>query len=725
MKSIRNLCLILAVTAFMFACSNNRQSHIILTQEDFPSPPLAITRPDTFKEFGHLRIDNYFWLKEKKNPEVMNYLHAENTYCDTVMAHTKGLQETLFNEFKSRLKEDDQTFPILNNGYYYYNRTVKDKQYPVYCRKQGDTTATEEIIFDVNQMAEGHEAFVFGTYDVSPDNRLAALLYNTTGSSVEADLKVKDLVSGKYLDDHITETRSFAWANDNRTIFYTSNNKSLRSYRVFRHILGDKNPDQLIYEEKDELFNVEVTKSKTKDFIIITSSSFNTSEVRLIPSDLPQSEPKIFMPRKKNVEYYVQHHKSCFYILYKDTLVINRMVYQAPLQGYEDMKSWKTVVKHEPNVKIQDISVFDKFMGLFVRANGLNEIRILSLESGEMKQITFPEPAYYVAPIETPEYQSALFRYAYTSLNRPWTFYDYDTEKNTSRKLKVQEIPGGFNPENYVVERLWALAPDSVKVPMAIIYRKGLRKDGNNPALLEGYGSYGYNTDATFRLSLFSLIDRGFVYGLAQVRGGSELGEQWYENGRMMKKKNTFTDFIACAENLVNEKFTSPSLLGIKGGSAGGLLMGAVTNMQPNLFKVVIAQAPFVDIINTMLDESLPLTTQEYEQWGNPHEEAAYNYMISYSPYDNVKAMAYPNILATTGWNDSQVLCHEPAKWVAKFRTMKTDNNIILLKTNMESGHAGATGRYDNLKELAFQYAFLLDRMGKQDVKPASSKKDL
>jgi oligopeptidase B len=720
MKFIRNLCLFLAVATIFFSCFRNNNSTIFLTQKSFPVPPAALIKPDTFQEFEHLRIDNYFWLKDKKNPEVLNYLLTENSYCDTVMAHTKGLQETLFNEFKSRIKEDDQSFPALDNGYYYYDRTVKDKQYPVFCRKPGDTTAAEQIIFDVNQMAEGYPAFVFGGYAVSPDNRLAAFIYNTTGSSVEADLKVKDLVTGKNLDDHITGARTFTWANDNKTIIYTGNDKSLRSYRVFHHRLGDKNPDRLIYEEKDELFNVEVTKTKTKDFILITSASFNSSEVRLLPADSPQAEPKVFRPRKKNVEYFVQQHKSCFYILYKDTLVKNRMVYQAPVKGYEDMKTWKIVVEHNPNVKIQDLSVFDRFLGLFVRTNGLNEIRILSLPSGEMKQITFPEQVYNVAPVETPEYQSTQFRYAYNSLNRPLTIYDYDTEKNTSKKLKVQVIPGGFNPEEYVVERLWALASDSTKVPMAVIYRKGLNKDGNNPALLEGYGSYGYSTDANFRFSLFSLIDRGFVYGIAQVRGGSELGEQWYEDGKMMKKMNTFSDFVACAENLVKEKYTSPSLLGIRGGSAGGLLMGAVTNMRPDLFKVVIAGAPFVDIINTMLDESLPLTTQEYEQWGNPHEKAAYDYMMSYSPYDNVKATAYPNILATTGLNDSQVLCHEPAKWVAKLRAMKTDNNIVLLKTNMESGHGGATGRYDYLKEVAFQFAFLLDRMGKQDVKPIS-----
>ncbi|MCX6271282.1 MAG: S9 family peptidase [Bacteroidetes bacterium] len=682
-------------------------------QNDFPKPPVAVVKPDTFKEFGHIRIDNYFWLKNKKDPKVIEYLKAENAYCDTVMASTKGLQDTLFKEIKGRIKEDDQSVPQLDNGYYYYNRTIKDKQYSVYCRKKGDTTATEEVVFDENQMAEGHDAFILAVFLVSPDNRLAAYMFNTTGSYAEYDLKIKDLVTGKDLEDHIKGVGSFTWANDNKTLFYTGINKALRSCKVFRHGLGDKKPDQLIYEEKDEIFTVGLTKSNTKDFIFIYSGSFNTSEVRLLPADKPLSEPKIFMARKKDVEYDVQHHKTCFYVRYKDPQVKNAMIYQAPLKGYEDMKSWKPLVNHDPKVKIESFSTFEKFISLFVRANGLNEIRILNLATGAISPITFPEPVYTIFPAGTHEYNTVQYRYGYGSLNRPWTTYDYDTEKHTSKILKVQEVPGGFNPDDYVVERLWATASDGVKVPMAIVYKKGLKKDGKNPVLLEGYGSYGYSTDANFRVSVFSLLSRGFIYGIAQVRGGSEMGEQWYEDGKMMKKMNTFTDFIACAENLVKEKFTTPDLLGIRGGSAGGLLMGAVTNLRPDLFHVVIAQVPFVDVINTMLDKDLPLTTQEYEQWGNPNEEAAYNYIMKYSPYDNVKAQAYPNILATAGLNDSQVSYHEPAKWVAKLRAVKTDNNIILLKTNMESGHGGATGRYDYLKEIAFDFAFLLDRMGR------------
>jgi oligopeptidase B len=713
MKAIRNLFLLAVVSAVIFSCFRTSQAPVVLTQDSFPAPPVATVKPDTFREFGNIRVDNYFWLKEKSNSEVLNYLKAENNYCDTVMAHTKGLREKLFQEFKGRIKEDDQSVPALNNGYYYYSRTIKDSQYPVYCRKKGDTTAVEEVIFDVNKMAEGEKAYFFAGFEVSADNRLAAFAFNTTGSYAEFRLKVKDLATGQYLDDEISGISSFTWANDNLTLFYTTITPSLRPYKVSRHTLGTKNPDPMVFEEKDELFNAGVNKSLTKDFIVITSESYNTSEMRLIPANEPAASPKIFMPRKPNVEYEVEHHKNCFYVRYKDPQVKNSMVYRAPLTGYENMKNWEIVVNHDPAVKIQGISVYESFVALFVRANGLNEIRIMDPATGKIKSVTFPEPVYTVFPVETPEYMAKKFRYSYSSLNRPTTIFDYDTEKDSSTQLKVQEIPGRFNSADYVVERLWAVADDSVKVPMAVVYKKGLVKNGNNPALLEGYGSYGSNTDAGFRISVFSLLDRGFVYGIAQVRGGSELGEQWYEDGKMMKKMNTFTDFIACAEYLVKEKFTSPDLLGIRGGSAGGLLMGAVTNLRPDLFHVVIAQVPFVDVINTMLDESLPLTTQEYEQWGNPHEEQAYKYILTYSPYDNVKAISYPNILATAGLNDSQVSYHEPAKWVAKLRAMKTEKNLILLKTNMESGHGGATGRYDNLKDLAFNYAFLIDRMGK------------
>lgn len=712
MKTITNLLLITASMSAIISCKNTNQKSVVPGQDKYPAPPVAITSPDTFREFGNVRIDNYFWLKDKTNPKVLSYLTQENEYCNIVMANTKTLQETLFNEFKGRIKEDDQTVPAPDNGYLYYSRTVKDKQYAVHCRKKGDTTAVEEVLFDVNQMAEGKNAFVFAGYSISPDNCLAAYGFNTSGSYAEFELKIKDLTSGKELEDHLTGIASFVWANDNKTVFYTKISPSLRPYQVYRHVLGQSTADQMVWEEKDEMFNVGLSKTKTNEYIFISSGSFNTSEYRIIPADKPLSEPQLFMPRKQDVEYEVDHHKDCFYVRYKDQNVKNSMIYKVPLVGFQDMKKWEVVVPHDPKVKIQGFSVYDSFLGLFVRADGLNQIRILKPASGEIKEVTFPEPVYTVSPMDPADYESKVFRYSYSSLNRPQTIYEFDTESGNSKILKVQEIPGGFNPENFTVERLWADAADGTKVPMAVVYRKDMVKNGKNPALLYAYGSYGYSTDANFNPSVYSLIDRGFIYGIAQIRGGSEMGEQWYEDGKMMKKMNTFTDFIACADHLVKERYTSPALLAIRGGSAGGLLMGAVVNMRPDLFKVVIANVPFVDVINTMLDTSLPLTTQEYEQWGNPNVEAAYRYILSYSPYDNIKPGNYPNILATGGLNDSQVSFHEPAKWVAKLRANKTDKNIILLKTNMESGHGGATGRYDNLKELAFYYAFILDRMG-------------
>lgn len=695
----------------MIASEINSQT--IKNQNDYSAPPVAEIKPDTFKEFGVTRVDNYFWLKEKTNPKVIDYLKAENTYCETVMQHTKDLQETLFKEMKARIKEDDQTVPQLNNGYYYYSRTEKDKQYPVYCRKKGSVNNPEEIIFDVNEMAKGKPAFLFHGYEMSENNNLAAYLYNTTGSYASYNLKVKNLVSGNDLEFEIENVQSFTWANDNTTLFYVIGNKSLRPYRLYCHQFDGTGNDKLIYEETDELFNLEVDKSKTKDFIYIKSVSFTSSEVHIIPADKPLSEPKLFIPRQKDVEYDIEHHKSKIFVKYKDNQNKNSMIYEAPLEGFENIKTWKEVVKHNPDVKIEGMDVFDKYLVLFVRTKGLNEIRVMDLADNKIGTINFPEAVYTVMPMSTPEYTSTKYRYYYSSLNRPSTVFDYDMEHGTTEKLKEQEIPSGFHPDDYVVERLWATASDGTRIPMAVVYKKSMKKDGTNPAYLYAYGSYGINTDAYFRPSIFSLVDRGFVYAIAQIRGGSEMGETWYEDGKLMHKKNTFTDFISCAEHLIKEKYTSSNKLAINGGSAGGLLMGAVANMRPDLFKVVIAQVPFVDVINTMLDASLPLTTQEYEQWGNPNEEAPFKYILSYSPYDNVKAQNYPDMLITGGLNDSQVLYHEPAKWTAKLRALKTDKNIILLKMNMESGHGGATGRFDGLKEVAFNYAFLIDRIGK------------
>ena len=690
----------------------NKDAYKILSQDDFPLPPMAAKKSETFKEFGRERVDKYYWLKDRNNPEVMDYLKAENAYCDAVMGHTKDLQEMLFQEMKARIKEDDQSVPYFNNGYYYYYRTEKDKQYAVYCRKKGDLTAHEEVLFDVNKLAEGYQTFVFSKYEISENNILAAYAYNTTGSSVDFILTVKNLKTGKDLPFKINHTRSFVWANDNNTIFYTLLNQALRSHRVYRHIFNTEQPDKLIYEENDELFSVYVRKSKTKDYIYISTRSFTTSEVLILSADNPSGDFIVFRRRQKDKDYSIEHHKSNIYIKCKDPQNLNCKIFEAPLKDSGDIRKWKEVIRHNPDLKIQDFNVFEGFLTLYVRKNGLDGIIVIDINSGIRKEISFPESVYKVIPVRSYDYYSNKYRYVFSSLNTPLTVYDYDMVLGKSEKLKEQEIPGGFNKKDYVVERLWASALDGKKVPMIVLYKKSLIKDGKNPALLYGYGAYGLNTDALFETHIFSLVDKGYVYAKAQIRGGGELGEQWYEEGKLINKKNSFKDFIACAELLLNLKYTTPDKLAIHGKSAGGLLAGAVVNMRPDLFKVVIAEAPFVDILNTMHDKNLPLVAQEYEQWGNPVSEEAYLYISSYSPYDNVIAQNYPNILATGSWNDSQVNYHEPAKWIAKLRELKTDNNIILLLTNTESGHAGSTGRYNKLKEIAFQYAFLIDRIG-------------
>lgn len=713
MKRYQNLWPITVLVFSLFACNSSADKSMKVTsQADFATPPVAAAKPTEFTEFGNKRTDNYFWIKDKTNPEVIEYLKAENAYCDSVMGSTKALQEKLFAEMKGRIKEQDETVPQLSNGYYYYSRTETGKQYRIYCRKKGDVSAPEEVIFDVNKMAEGKPAYMFATYDVSPDNKLAAYMSNETGSYADFTLRVSDVTTGADLSIAIDKVQSFVWANDSKTLFYTVGNEALRSWRVYRHVIGAAKADELVFEEPNEQFVVGLDKSKTDDFIFVVTASFTTSEYLFLPASEPNGKFQVFIPRVKDVTYNVTHHKDKFFIQYKDRENLNSLVYEAPLKGYEDRSTWKVVIPHDADAKIEGIDVFQDYLSAQIRKNGLREIHILGLKDGQKQSINFPEPVYTAYLSGTPEYTSTTLRYGYTSLNRPSSVYDYDMTSGKSTLLKQQEIPSGFNPDDYTVERVWATASDGVKVPMSVVYKKTLKKDGNSPALLYSYGSYGSSSDAYFVSNFYSLIDRGFVFAIAQIRGGSDMGEQWYEDGKLLKKKNTFTDFIACAEKLVSDNFTKSDKLAIMGGSAGGLLMGAVVNMRPDLFHTVVAQVPFVDVINTMLDASLPLTTQEYEEWGNPNEEEYYKYILSYSPYDNIKAQNYPNILATGGLNDSQVGYHEPAKFVAKLRAMKTDNNILLLKTNMESGHGGATGRFDALKERAFDMAFILNRIG-------------
>lgn len=706
-KITAGIAIAFALTSCLIQSNKN-----MLKQSNFPAPPRAQIIPDTFTNFGKQRIDPYFWMKDKSNPEVIRYIEAENAYTDTVMASTKDLQDKIYNEILGRIKEDDQSYPVLSNGYYYFTRTEKAKQYAVYLRQKGSVKAPEETLFDVNQMAAGKQAFMFGGYDISPDNSKAAYFYNETGSFADYTLKIKDLNTGKDLDFSVKGASSFAWANDNQTFFYSKIDPvTLRSFQVYRQVIGNPKAE-LIFEEKDAKFSVGVSETKTKEYIFIDSSSSTTSEEQFVSANHPTDPFTVFLPRVKEVEYSVYSHKEYFFIRYKDRKNLNGKIYQVAKNDFADRSKWKEFMPHNKEVRIEGLTIQKDYIIIETRKNGLTDLEIRSLKSGEKEFIHFPEPVYTVYSNGNPEYDQASFMYTYTSLNRPSSLYEYNCETGTSTLLKQQIIPSGFHPEDYTVERLWATAEDGIKVPMAIVYKKGLKKNGKNPALLYAYGSYGYSSDVHFSSSFYSLIDRGFVYGIAQIRGGSDMGEQWYEDGKLLKKKNTFTDFIACAEKLIADKYTSANKLAAMGGSAGGLLMGAVANMRPDLFHTIVAQVPFVDVINTMLDESLPLTTGEYEEWGNPNEEKYFDYILSYSPYDNIKAQNYPNMLVTAGINDSQVLFHEPTKYVAKLRSLKTDDNILLLHMNMDSGHGGATGRYDSIKETAFELAFILKCAG-------------
>ncbi|WP_221408004.1 S9 family peptidase [Proteiniphilum sp. X52] len=707
-----DLVIVSVITLMVVSCNPKKEEVKILKQSDFPAPPVAEVIPDTFINFGRQRVDNYYWLKDKNNPKVIDYLNAENIYTDSIMASTKALQQIIFDEIVGRMKEDDETYPSFKDGYYYYSRTEKGKQYRTYCRRKGAMDAPEEIIFDVNAMAEGKPAFIFRGYSISPDNSKAVYFYNETGSYAEFTMKVKDLASGENVGFSMEGVASVAWANDNKTLFYSLIDQTLRSSKIYRQQL-DAPTGELIYEEKDARFGTYVYGSKTKQHIFIASASSTTSEERYISADRPADPFKVFLPRVQDVEYSVYPHKDKFFVRYKDKENLNGMIYEMPLTGYEDRATWKLFVPHDENVRIESIDILEGHVLLELRKNGLAEIQVKPVSGeGETETIAFPEPVYTASLGGNPEYDAVTFRYSYTSLNRPTTLYEYNIETKETEKLKEQEVPSGFNPDDYTVERLWATAPDGVQVPMAVVYKKGLKKDGSHPALLYSYGSYGVSSDVYFSASMYSLVDRGFVYAVAQIRGGSDLGEQWYEDGKLLQKKNTFTDFIACSEKLIQDGYTSSDKLAAMGGSAGGLLMGAVANMRPDLYQTIVAQVPFIDVVNTMLDDTLPLTTGEYEEWGNPNEEEYYNYILSYSPYDNISAQDYPNILITGGINDSQVLFHEPAKYAAKLRAMKRDDNIVLLHMNMDSGHGGATGRYDGIKDTAFEFAFILNRVG-------------
>jgi oligopeptidase B len=677
-----------------------------------PVAPLVEKKPHELEAHGDVRIDDYYWLRERSNPEVLAYLEAENAYTAAVMAPTEELQTELFEELKNRIPPDDSTVPVLYNGYYYYKRFEEDLEYPIYCRREGSVDAPEQVTLDVNRVAEGRDfCSVAGDGGaVSPDNRLLAWAVDTVGRR-KYTIHVTDLETGEALADVIPEvTGNLVWANDNRTLFYGKQDpETLRSFQVYRHVLGtDRDEDVLVYEETDPIFSVFVRKTRSERFILIHSEQTLASEVRFLDADDPTGEFQIIAPRERGVEYDVTEIVDRF-IIRTNLEAENFRLMVAPV-AKPGREYWREIIPGREDVFLQDVEVFREFTVVTERRDGLRHLRIIPLAGGEGREVYFDEPAYVTWVDQNPEVDSTVLRYGYSSLNTPETIYDLDMVTGERRLMKQEQIRGGFDAANYSVERLMAPARDGVEVPISLVYRTGIERDGSNPVLLYAYGSYGSSMEPWFRPQVVSLLDRGFVYAIAHVRGGQELGRWWYEDGKLLKKKNTFTDFIDCGRFLVEEGYTAPERLFARGGSAGGLLMGAVSNMAPELFAGIIARVPWVDVITTMLDEDIPLTTSEFDEWGDPRQREYYDYMLSYSPYDHVAAMNYPAMLVTTALEDSQVQYFEPAKWVAKLRAMKTDGNPLLLKTEMAAaGHGGVSGRFKKYHETALEYAFMLE----------------
>jgi oligopeptidase B len=675
-----------------------------------PAPPVARKVPKTTEVNGRKLVDNYFWLRDKKNPEVKAYLEAENAYTNAVMKPTEAFQKRLYDEMLGRIKETDVDVPYKQGDYFYYSRTEAGKQYQIRCRKKGSLDAPEEVVLDVNELAKGQSFMALGAFAVSSDGNLLAYSTDNTGFR-QYVLGVKDLRTGKVFSDHAEKVGSVVWANDNKTLFYTVEDAAKRQYRLYRHLVGATGSDDLVYEEKDERFDVDARKTLSKAYIFLISESHTTTEVRYISADQPMSDWKVMEPRKQDVEYYPDHNGDSFYIRVNDTGRNFRLV-KAPVRDPRS-QNWQEVVAQRPGIMLDDITFFKNYYVRYERENGLPQISVTDLNGGQSKRIEFPEPAYDVFEYINAEYDTAKFRYLYQSAITPESIFEYDMGNATSVLLKQKEVPGGYDRTRYQVEQIYATAADGVKIPISVVHLKGARLDGKGPLYLYGYGSYGISSDLDFDSDLFSMVDRGVVAAVAHIRGGGEMGKAWHDDGRMMHKKNTFTDFIACAEYLVAQGYGSKDRLVIEGESAGGLLMGAVLNLRPDLFKAALVGVPFVDVMNTMLDESLPLTVTEFEEWGNPKEKPAFDYMITYSPYDNIEAKAYPNMLVKTSFNDSQVMYWEPAKYVAKMRALRTDHNVLILKANLSpAGHGGASGRYDRLRESAFDYAFLLTQMG-------------
>lgn len=673
--------------------------------------PKAKEIPKTLKKHKETRVDNYFWLNDRENPEVIDYLNQENSYYESMTSHTKTLQGDLYEEMKARIKEDDSSVPYFYNGYFYITRFETGQDYPIFARKKGSLSADEEILFNCNEMAKGHAYFKLGGLSISPDNKFASFGLDLVGRRIYT-IQFKNLETGEILSDKIENaTGGSVWANDNKTVFYTKQDEvTLRADKIFRHKLSTSSTeDVLVFNETDDTFNVSISKEKSRKYIVIGSGSTLTTEYRILNSDNPEGEFEVFQTRVRGLEYSISHFEDSFYILTNKDKATNFKLMKTP-ENKTGKKNWVDLIPHREDVLLEDIEIFKNYLVVEERSNGLNHIRIMPWNDEPDYYLPFGSETYNAYTTTNVDFDTDVLRYSYQSLATPSSIIDFNMKTKTKEILKEQQVLGGkFDKENYIEERVWATARDGVKVPISMIYKKGLQKNGKNPLLLYAYGSYGITMDTYFSSTRLSLLDRGFVYAIAHIRGGEDLGRQWYEDGKLLKKKNTFTDFIDCSKFAIDENYTSPEHLYAEGGSAGGLLMGVIINEAPELYNGVIAQVPFVDVITTMLDDSIPLTTGEYDEWGNPNNKKYYDYMLSYSPYDNVKAQNYPNMYVSTGLHDSQVQYWEPAKWVAKLRNLKTNNNLLFLDTNMDAGHGGASGRFEALKDLAKEFSFLLD----------------
>lgn len=695
------ICCLLSIDSTATAQSNGGAASL--------HPPMAEKKPKTTKIHGETLVDDYFWLREKASPAVLAHLEAENNYADSVMKPTAALQEKLYNEMVSHIKETDASVPYRQDNYFYYTRTEKGKQYPIFCRRKGSPNAPEEVVLDQNELAKGQKFMSVGLFVPSDDGNLLAYSTDNTGYR-QYTLQIKDLRTGQLLPERVERVNNIAWATDNKTFYYvTEDPVTKRSDKFFKHVLGTDKYD-LVYEEKDELFDISTSRTRDKAMIILDVFSKTSTEVRYLPADKPDAALKTLLVRQPDHEYDADYRGGLFYIRTNKGAKNFRIV-TAPVSDPSEA-NWKEFVVHRPAVKLDAISLFADHAVLSEWENGLQQLEVINFKTNKRNRIEFPEPVYAAGLSANRVFNTSVVRYAYNSLVTPNSTFDYDMNTGKSTLLKQQEVPGGFDRNNYKAERVFATASDGTKVPISLVYRKGVKLDGSAPLLLYGYGSYGYSIPPTFSSSRLGLLDRGVIFAIGHIRGGSEMGEEWRQAGRMMNKMNTFTDFIACGETLVKMKYTSSDRLVIEGGSAGGLLMGVVSNLRPDLFKAVISQVPFVDVLNTMLDATLPLTTSEYIEWGNPNEKTAYEYMKKYSPYDNIARKDYPATLVKVSVNDSQVPYWEGAKLVAKMRAMKTDNNPLLLKVNFGAGHGGASGRYDALRETAYDFAFLLWQVG-------------